>query len=223
MEKKKHSRAMTGTILSILLTVVLAVTVIPPVQSEASAKSKALTQYKRCLSGKRVCVLPRGVEAFYDRTYDKKYYSSPASRIKFYIGYIDGDNIPDLVLYDSLWGYGVWTYIGKSFRCLKWEDSFAVPVGYYYKKGVFRENEYSEGTYYRRNYFKVKTGRWPSLIQHVACDSDGAIGAKRFYVGSRNVSSSKFYKNLKKYTGKTKMTQIPLHWNNAGNREKYIK
>lgn len=214
---------MCKTILSILLIMVLAVTVVPPVQSEASAKSKAIAMYKKCLSGKRVCVLPRGVETIYDDYYTGRYYSSPAADVKFCIAYIDGDSVPELILYDHKWGYGVWTYIGKSFRCLKWGDCYNFPIGYYRKKGIFRENEATEGTPYYRNYYKLKTGTKPKEIQHIDCDDMASPETVGFYIGSKKVSGSKFYKNLKTYTGKTKMTQIPLHWNNARNRKKYIK
>ena len=223
MQKKKRSQSLIRTILSILLIMVLTVTIIPPVQSEASARSKALAQYKTRLSQKRIRVLPQGVKATYDYYYYQTYYSSPASRVKFCVAYIDGDNVPDLILQDPLWGYGVWTYIGKSFRCLKWSDCYCSPVGYYKKKGIFRENESTEGTPYYRNYYKLKTGTKPKEIQHINCDDMRTPETVGFYVGKKKVSSSAFYKNLKKYVGKTKMTMLSMHWDTWSNRKKYIK
>ncbi|MBE6001118.1 MAG: hypothetical protein E7239_06970 [Sarcina sp.] len=217
---KKKLKQLIGCFLLMLLVV----TVIPAIPSEASAKSAALSKYSQLLRKSRLSVLPQGKEVWYDYDYTVTYYSSKASDVKFSIAYIDGDDVPDLVLQDRKYGYGVWTYKNGSFRCLRWDDCYSEPVGYYKKKGIFRENSYTEGSPFNRIYYKLQTGKNPAEIQYQQCNNgEYRVENWGFYVGRKRVSSSAFYKNLKKYVGNTKMTRIYMHNNIWANRNKYLR
>lgn len=224
---KKKSRVAVGfrKWFSTVMIIVLMVLMIPAVPSEASAKSVALSKYSQLLRKSRLSVLPQGKKVWRDYYVPVTYYSSKASDVKFSIAYIDGDDVPDLVLQDARYGYGVWTYKNGSFRCLRWDDCYSEPVGYYKKKGIFRENSYTEGSPFYRIYYKLQTGKNPVQIQYQNCNhgENGGVENWGFYVGRKRVSSSAFYKNLKKYVGNTKMTQIYMHNNTWANRNKYIR
>ena len=230
MKTKERKNKWLRSLAGYLLLMVMIVAVIPAVPSEASAKSVALTRYRQLLSKKRISIIPQGKRIMGDDYREIKYYSSDAKYVKFSIAYIDGDDVPELILSDSRYGFGVWTYKGRSFRCLQWKDFYDYPVGYYKKKGIFRINSTTEGTPYYREYYKLQTGKKAVCIQHQSCfdadaDRETLNEWRGFYIGNSNkkVSSSAFYKNLKKYVGSTKMTQIYMHNNTQANRKKYIK
>lgn len=230
MKNKERKNKWLRSLIGYLLLIVMIVAVIPAVPSEASAKSVALTKYRQLLSKKRISVIPQGKRIMGDDYREIKYYSSEAKYVKFSIAYIDGDDVPELILRDSRYGFGVWTYKGGSFRCLQWKDFYDFPVGYYKKKGVFRINATTEGSPFYREYYKLQTGKKAVYIQTQSCfdgdaDRETLNEWNGFYIGNskKKVSSSAFYKNLKKYVGSTKMTQIYMHNNTQANRKKYIK
>lgn len=211
-----------------LMIVVLMTLMIPALPSEASAKSTALSQYRKLLNKGRISVIPQGKKVEAPNYSVVKYWSSKASDVKFCLAYIDGDNVPELILSDEDYGYGIWTYKNGRFRCLFWEDHYCSPVGYFKKKGIFRDNEYSEGTPFTRDYYKLRIGSKRQRIQYESCNE----GPERLEIWGRyiksggkfkKVSSAAYYKNLKKYTGKTSMTRIYLHKNTGTNKKKYLK
>ena len=127
--------------LQLLLILTLVFTAIPAMPGEAaSTKSKALSAYKKKLSASKVTVLPPGKKVtvnYYDTV---TYRYSKSAAVKFAIAYIDNDNIPELILQDNRYCYGVWTYKSGKVRCVHWGDSLTDPYGYYKKKGIFEEN-----------------------------------------------------------------------------------
>ena len=129
------------------LIIVLMTLMIPTMPAEASARSTAISKYRILLNKSRISVLPQGkmVRTCYDET--ARYWSSKASNVKFSLAYVDGDDVPELILNDYYYGYGVWSYKNGSFRCLHWSDAYDQIIGYYYKKGVLRENT-NHGTSY---------------------------------------------------------------------------
>lgn len=235
---KEKSRAAIGfrKWFSYGMIIVLMVLMIPAMPSEASAKSIALSKYRALLNKSRISVLPQGkvieqykkIDGEYDY-YHVKYWSSKASKVKFCLGYIDGDDIPELILSDKDCGYGVWTFKNGSFRCLFWQDYYGSPVGFYYKKGVFRQNEYTGESPFSRQYYKLQIGKKRQLLQEEGCQfrPNGGIKVWSYTLMSgskeKSVSCAAYYKNLKKYTGNTKMTPIYLHNNTSANKKKYIK
>ena len=221
---------------SYVMIIVLMIIMIPAIPSEASAKSIALSKYRALLNKSRISVLPQGKVVVVrrrdgDERYDEdvKYWSSKASNVKFCLGYIDGDDIPELILSDKNYGYGVWSFKKGSFRCLFWQNYYGEPVGYYYKKGIFRQYLYSGESPFEREYYKVQIGKNRQLLQSEGCQFRPNGGIKvwsySIMVGSKEkyVSSAAYYKNLKKYTGNTKMSPIYLHNNTSANKKKYIK
>ena len=230
MKTKNRKNKWLRILVGYLMLMVMIVAVIPAVPSEASAKSVALSKYRQLLSKSRISVIPQGKKVMGDDYREIRYYSSAAKYVKFSIAYIDADDVPELILHDTRYGYGVWTFKGGYFRCLQWGDFYDFPVGYYKKKGIFRINATTEGSPYYRVYYKMQTGKNTVKIQTQVC-FDGDVDAETlnewlgFYIGNsrKKVSSAVFYKNLKKYVGTTKMTQIYMHNNTGANRKKFIK
>lgn len=211
-----------------LLIMAMVILLIPAVPGEASARSTAISQYRKLLSKSRISVLPQGkMVTDYNLNY-VRYWSSSRSRVRFFLGYIDGDDVPELVLSDSHYGYGIWSYKNGAFRCLHWDDTFGRPIGYYRKKGIFRGNGYSEGTIFYMKYYKLQTGKAKQQLQYADCnDGPDNVEVFGYYIKSgkseKEVSRSAFYKNLRKYTGGKSMSRIHLYSNTAANRKKYLK
>lgn len=213
---------------SYLMIIVLMTLMIPAMPSEASAKSTALTMYRKLLNKSRISVLPQRVEVEGPNYTLVRYWSSNASNVKFCLAYIDGDDVPELILSDRNYGFGIWTYKNGSYRCLFWGDLYCSPVGYFYKKGIFRDNEYSEGSPFTRDYYKLQVGVKRQRIQYESCNNGPErleIWGRYIRSGSRfkKVGNADYYKNLRKYTGKTSMSMIYLHNNTSANKKKYIK
>lgn len=211
-----------------LLIMAMVILLIPAVPGEASARSTAISQYRKLLSKSRISVLPQGKMVFDYNSRYVRYWSSSRSRVRFFLGYIDGDDVPELVLSDSQYGYGIWSYKNGAFRCLYWNDSFERPIGYYRKKGIFRENGYSEGTIFYMEYYKLQTGKFKQDLQFAECndgpDKEEVLGYYLWIDSNENeVSRSTFYKKLRKYTGGKSMSRIHLYSNTAANRKKYLK
>lgn len=214
--------------ISTAMIIILMTLMIPAMPGEASARSTAISRYRALLNRSRISVLPQGQMVF--NTYDEyvRYWSSGRSDVKFCLAYIDGDSIPELILRDHRYGYGVWTYTNGHFRCLQWADAYSQPVGYYKKKGVLRDNEGTEGAFLDRNYYKLQAGKKKQHLQYEHCfDNQYKVNVLSRYIRSGNrwksASSGVFYKNLKKYTGGASMSRIYLHNNTAANKKKYLK
>ena len=144
MKTKNRKNKWLRILVGYLMLMVMIVAVIPAVPSEASAKSVALSKYRQLLSKSRISVLPQGKKIMGDDYREIRYYSSASNYVKFNIAYIDADDVPELILHDTRYGYGVWTFKGGYFRCLQWGDFYDFPVGYYKKKGIFRINATTE-------------------------------------------------------------------------------
>lgn len=226
MKTKNRKNKWLRILVGYLMLMVMIVAVIPAVPSEASAKSVALSKYRQLLSKSRISVLPQGKKIMGDDYREIRYYSSASKYVKFSIAYIDADDVPELILHDTRYGFGVWTFKGGYFRCLQWGDFYDFPVGYFKKKGIFRINATTEGSPFYREYYKLQTGKKLVLIQGQSMnEGEDRLENWGFYIGNsrKKVSSAVFYKNLKKYVGTTKMTQIYMHNNTGANRKKFIK
>ena len=178
---KEKSRAAIGfrKWFSYGMIIVLMVLMIPAMPSEASAKSIALSKYRALLNKSRISVLPQGkVIEQYKKIgdeyiyYDFKYWSSKASKVKFCLGCIDGDDIPDLILSDKDCGYGVWTFKNGSFRCLFWQDYYGSPVGFYYKKGVSARMNIPAKARFQGSIISCRLERRDSSFRRRAASSD---------------------------------------------------
>lgn len=220
---KTHIRQVIGFLLAFAMVLAL----VPPVQGEAaSTKSKALSAYKKLLSKSTVAVLPKGKKVM-DRNDDYvTYKSSKRSNVKFAIAYIDNDNVPELILEDDYYGYGVWRYKSGKVQCVQWGDTYDEPYGYYKKKSIYVDTGYTEGTPFYRHYYSYKNGKMTKKLYWFVWyeDSDDPDDSTpEYYIGKTQVSKSKFEKKLKSYVGSTKITKINLKKNNSANRKKYLK
>lgn len=213
-------------ILHFMLILALVAAMIPAVPGEAaSTKSKALAAYKKKLSRSTVTVLPKGKKVIdLDDNY-VTYKSSKKSNVKFALAYIDNNNVPELILQDDHYGYGVWAYRHGKVTCVHWEDSYGAPYGYYRKKGIYEDIVYSEGTPFTKSFYKYKSGKMTlKLSKFVYCEGEPDA---EYYTGSmlygKEVSKSTFRKKLKSYVSSTKVTKFKMHKNTSKNRKKYLK
>ena len=106
------------------------------------------------------------------------------------------------------------------------KDKFIYKMGTRNITMIFRINATTEGSPFYREYYKLQTGKKSVEIQHQDLnEGEDRLENWGFYIGNsrKKVSSAVFYKNLKKYVGTTKMTQIYMHNNTGANRKKFIK
>ena len=216
--RRNHSKTYIQQFIGLLLALVMVLALIPPVKSEAaSTKSKALSAYKKLLSKSTVAVIPKGKKVCDRNDNYVTYNSSKRSNVKFTIAYIDNDNVPELILYDYKYGYGVWRYKSGKVQCVLWGDTYDVPYGYYKKKGIYVETAYSEGTPYTRCYSQYKNGKMKlklSVFVWYEDSEDPDESTPEYYIGNTyngtQVSKTTFNKRLKSYVGGTKITKIKL-------------
>ena len=220
---KKHITSFLNCLL--ILTMVIAL--IPAVPGEAaSQRSKALSCYKKLLEKSTVYVIPKGVKESYDLYYTRKYKGTKRAEVQFSLGYINSDNIPDLVLTNDDAHYGVWTYRNGKMICLTYCADMAEPTGYYRKKCLFVDYQYDSSSMYSRGYYRKSNGTLRQFLEIRASYDDGSAKyyktTKRRDSGKR-ISKAQFNKSLKKYIGSTKLTKITMHKNTSKNRSKYIR
>ena len=209
-----------------LLILTIVITMIPAVPGEAaSQKSKALSYYKKLLEKKTVYVIPKGARESYNLYYTRKYKGSKNTKVNFSIGYINSDNIPDLILsHDS--HYGVWTYRKGKLICLLYDADMAEPTGFYRKKCLFVDYMYNSSSMYSRGYYRKSNGK---LRQFLKIRGSYEDGRNEYYKttkkrdSGKRISKAQFNKILKQYIGSTKLTKITMHKNTSKNRRKYIR
>lgn len=221
----KLHRWIAGALILVLMTLM-----IPTMPTEASVRSTAIAKYRMLLKKGRISVLPQGKMVTNNNDDPVRYWSSKASDVKFCLAYVDGDDVPELILRDYHYGFGIWSYKNGSFRCLHYSGADVQMVGYYKKKGVFRENTNLGIGIFDRKYYKLQTGKSKYCFQYEHCLSNGTASSTTVhgrYILSGNkekrVSSSAFYKNLKKYTGGASMSRAYLHNNTAAKRKQFLK
>ncbi|MDO5132580.1 MAG: hypothetical protein Q4D81_06325 [Eubacteriales bacterium] len=199
---------------------------IPAMSGEAaSTKSKALSAYKKKLSQSTITVLPKGEKVLDRNDNYVTYKSSKKSNVEFAIAYIDNNNVPELILEDKNYGYGVWTYRNGKVKCVLWGDTYDAPYGYYRKKGIYEDIAYSEGTPFTKCFYKFKDGKMTLKLSKFVYEKGHAEAD--YYIGGtysgRQVSLAEFRKKLKSYVGNTKVTKIKMKSNSKKNRNKYLK
>lgn len=233
-QQRKEEDAMRTTlkssgswrVLKLLLILALVFTMIPVMPGEAaSTKSKAIAAYKKKLSKSKVTVLPRGKKVLDINDNYVTYRSSKKANVKFALAYIDNNNVPELILEDSHYGYGVWTYKGGKVTCVLWGDSYDEPYGYYRKKGIYEERSWTEGSPFYKIFYKYKNGKMTKKLTKFVYEvgepeAEYYFCTKPYYT---SVSKATFRKKLKSYVGSTKVTKFKLKKNNSSNRKKYLK
>lgn len=218
---KKH----ISDFLHYLLILTIVIAMIPAVPGEAaSQKSKALSCYKKLLEKKTVYVIPKGVQERYDLYYSRKYKGSKNTEVKFSIGYINSDNIPDLILYHDA-HYGVWTYKNGKMICLLYDADMAEPTGFYRKKSVFVDYMYDSSSFYYRGYYRKSNGKLRQFLEIRGSyeDDNKYYKTTKKQDSGKKISKAQFNKTLKQYIGNTKLTKITIHKNTSKNRSKYIR
>ena len=211
----------------VLLLVVCFTLLLPGIDaSEETQRQKAMKAYNRWLSASKVYVLKKG-ELYFDVIggYKEKHYtSSKSSEIEFGIAYIDGDNIPELIVYGFVGGvvsYGIITYKnGKlqrvyDIQCARFEGSF-------YRTGYFLQANGLDGypMVYEAEYFKMLGTKAVKRY----CKSTGTmINDKNFRLGNRKVSAAEFKKQVDAQTKNKSITKIRYYKNTKANRAKILR
>ena len=213
-------------VLKLLLILALVITMIPAVPGEAaSTKSRALKAYRKKLSHSTVTVLPKGKRVINRNDNYVTYKSSKKKNVKFALAYIDNNNVPELILEDLNYGYGVWAYKNGKVTCIHWGDTYDEPYGYYRKKGIYEDRAWTTGSPFYKRFFQYKNGRLTKKLSKFVFEigepeAEYYICTKPYYT---KVSKSAFRKKLKSYVGNTKVTKFKLKKNNSSNRRKYLK
>ena len=214
--------------LELFLILMLVLTAIPAMPGEAaSTKSRALSAYKKKLSASKVTVLPAGkkVQNRNDRYVTYRY--SKRANVKFAIAYINNDNVPELILEDRHYGYGVWTYKSGKVKCVHWGDTYYSPYGYYRKKGIYEDISWSEGSPFTKCFYQFKNGKMTEKLNKFVYEEGRPDADYYQFSGSsrypKEISKAVFKKKLKSYVGKTNVTKLSLKTNTSSNRKKYLK
>ena len=153
--------------------------------------------------------------------------SAYKKKLKFAIAYINNDNVPELILEDKNYGYGVWAYKGGKVKCVLWGDTYYSPYGYYRKKGIYEDIAWSEGTPFTKCFYQFKNGKMTGKL-HKFVYEQGRPEADYYQISSssrypKEISKAVFKKKLKSYVGNTKVTKLSLKSNTSSNRKKYLR
>ncbi|MCD8019572.1 MAG: hypothetical protein LUF92_08335 [Clostridiales bacterium] len=182
-----------------LLTMVCAIVLLLPVQTQAaSAKKKALKAYKTFLS-------KQGSSTSYDD-------------ITFSIIYLNNDSVPELVFCkDTV--ETIYTYKNGAMKVIGNGSTDSV-LGYYKKTGIVKH----QGSFYER-YERMKSGK---LADYLYVNYNfGTTNKNTYYKYSgslrQQITNKKYQKLLKKYVGSKKLKTVKYHKNTAKNRKKYLK
>lgn len=222
--KAANRAAGLNRILKFILILALVVAMIPAMPGEAaSTKSKAMAAFKKKLSASTVTVLPKGKKVI--NLNDKKvtYKSSKTKNVKFAIAYIDNNNVPELILEDPFYGYGVWAYKGGKVTCVLWGDSYCKTYGYYKKKGIYEDITYSEGSPFTKSFYQYKNGKMTERLSKFVHQEGRPEADYSFHNPYKEVSKAAFKKRLNSYVGKTAVTKLYPVKNTSKNRKKYLK
>lgn len=172
----------------------------------ASQKTKALKEYNRLLSQKKL-----------------KWSGNlkvKSSKLKFSLIYVDKDSVPELFIDGTSAGtthvsgaYKLYTYRnGKLYDVGTYRDSF----GYYKKKGVFVSKTYLHGEY--EAYHKLSKGE-----DVIRLRSEKYYTTQYFDGNENQISKASYKKQLKKLTGKKKASAPVCVNNTSANRKKLLK
>ena len=204
------------------LLLVLVITMLAPALSgfAVTKKQKALNAYDKWLSKKSVNLIKKGTEYFNKKSMNwEEYKGSKTSDLKFSLIYLDSDNIPELVVYDSSYCFNVLTYKnGKVKKVFADEDNWAIPEKYYKKKNIFIGVGHA-GIKMNKYYYKSK-GKYFLKFQ------DDIQGKYEYYATSKkhnSVTSERIKSLVKKHVNGTKLSKIKYHKNTKATRKKFLK
>ena len=203
----------------IAMVVMVAVMLMPVGVQAASQKSMAIQAYKKFLSN---ATIPWEDD-----------WNVRASRCWFALAYIDNNNVPELIVSNSLdvphaGGHGrIFTYKNGKVRRIVNLYMDNSKFSYYKKKGIYADSYVQGGvtnTYYKLSGI-TKTKKL-SIFKNVARLAWLPKGTSYYDIsGAANVKISKktFNKKLKKMVGSKKMTNVSLKKNTSSNRKRYLK
>ena len=216
------TKAKTGLLLVICITLLL-----PGIDSSAETKrQQAMKAYNRWLSAPKVYVLKKG-EIYWNTEdgYKTEYYtSSKPSEVKFSLQYIDGDSIPELIVYGLVGGmtsYGIITF--KNGRlCRVYDIQCARFEGSFYKTGYFLQSNGLDGfpNFYEAEYYQMlgtkAVKKYSKSTGHLCKDSN-------FILGKRKVGAAEFNRRIAAQTNNRKLTKIKYYRNTSANRATILK
>lgn len=212
--KKKRSLKLI-LMLTVLLTLLLACGM---TSQAASAKSKAMKAYKTMMA----------------KTYIyKDNWQMKTKNCYFAIAYIDNNSVPELIVYNNkdiphMGGYGMlYTYRnGKVQYVTSMTLDEKSTLGYYRKKGILTDAYAQQG---RKgvSFMKLKNGTVTSVLYKGYYHNGKKWKADEYlkYSSSKvtTLTKSKFNKALKSYVGSRDLTKFKFYKNTSKNRKKYLK
>lgn len=204
----------------LLCLVLLLLCLLPLPAQAASKKSKALKAYRNFLSGEKVA-WDVGVSS----------YKVSASQCYFALAYVDGDSVPELIIYNDsgevphIAGYGrMFTYRGGKLKSVASLDmNKGRQLTYYKKKGIFTDIYVGSGivrtAYKRLSGASVKT----EILQFKSLMSK-TKGYTQYVDGTAKSITKKAFNSARKQLIKgAKKTNAAFYSNTAANRSKYLK
>lgn len=210
-----------------IFMIMLCVVLITPCMnvSAATQRQRAISAYKKWLSATYVRVLQKGTVYYDDWAYKRCTYSkTKASAVKFALAYIDGDSIPELVVYTKKGHvelFGILTYKNGKVRRVYSSTGSSKILGYYKKTGCFLERAFSEGTPYYDNYYKMsgaKSTKKYSKFSYSIYSTEA-----EYYISGKSATKKAFTSGVQNLTKKKSMTKLKFYKNTKANRNKKIK
>lgn len=199
MKKKEKVAKYAKRFLTLLCVMFLAGILLPGMRAEAGAKKEALKAYAQFLKSK-------------------------PTEYGFMLAYIDGDDVPELVVDGCLYSYK-----SGSVQHIEY-SSMSVLYGFYGKTGILC-TIYSHSSMYGSvdctYYVKYSNGKYSEKLTKIYFNpsmlSSGTKKVTYENAKGNNISKTKFQRQLKKLVGTKKMTKFKYHKNTAANRKKYLK
>lgn len=185
-----------------LLVMLLVLAAMPMNVRAASQKTKAMSAYKTFLAQ---------TTGAYGGDYDK-----------FALAYIDKNSVPELLFRDPIYTY-VYTYKNGRVTLMHKDQSMNV-FKYYKKKGII-VRFYAHRGLQTTTWLRLSDG---SFTEYLGTQKYGSTAYYKYvrqnsYYTEKSVTKSKFNKLLKKYVGTKKVSSIKFYKNTAANRKKRLK
>lgn len=192
---------------------------LPLTASAASNKKKAVKAYKKFLS-KSTITLTRPSKTKVN-----------SKKIKFATAYLDGDNIPELIIDRTAtlakmpWGspqfspnaYAVFTYKKGKVKQIGYANSNYQVTQYYKNKGIFKQTGTTyidEGKVQAETFYKINGNKSTNFATR-----EGAS----YFLNGTSVDKNTFDAGINSYTGGASPTALKFYKNTKSNRNKKIK
>lgn len=206
---RKNAGSILKKILMLMCIAVLTGILTPGIPTQAmSSRKRALKAYEQMLSAKTM-------------TGYSGWGTIDTENVSFVVIDVDGDKVPELLVAgDGYYAAGVGAlYTWKAGKVVT-VGVFPEAFGYYKKKGIFVESHMvrTAGGVESISYHRLKKGK--SSLFLTAYKKGNSM--KYYNSRGRQISRTKFKKQLKKTVGSSKCRSVKLYRNTEKNRRKYL-